>query len=79
MEKEFRVPKNAGKTFSSSGAFQVRLLFTRSLVSLFLKVKSKLATGNRFPRSQTSNKISNERKTSQRNDENVMSLLKQKT
>jgi hypothetical protein len=66
--------KNTGNIFSSSGSFQVRLLLTWSLVSLFLKVKSKLATGNSVPSSQISTKISNEWKPSQPNDENFICL-----
>ena len=47
---------------------------TWSLVSLLLQGKSKLATGNSVPSSQTATKVSNEWKPLQRNYENVIGL-----
>jgi hypothetical protein len=69
-----RVPKSAGNILPCSGSFEVRFLLTWSLVSLLLKVKSKLATGNSVPSSQTVTKISNEWKPSQHNEDNVICL-----
>jgi hypothetical protein len=59
---------------SSSGYFQVRLLLRWSLVSLLLQGKTKTATGNSVPSSQTAAKLSNEWKSPQQNDEKVICL-----
>jgi hypothetical protein len=72
--KSTRVPKNARNILANSGYFQIRLLFRRSLVSLHLKGKSKFATENSVPSSQTATKILNEWKTPQRNYEKVTSI-----
>jgi len=45
--------KKCRKNFSISESFQVRLILTMSLFSPYVIVKSKLATGDSFPSSQT--------------------------